>query len=79
MTFRKPNLFKDDERLKQARPGLPIICLHRLLQRFSMRQTKQNKGIIIILQMPAKHTKFSAVETRAVEPELKFRAPAPGI
>jgi len=34
-------LFKDDERQKQIRPGLQIISLHRRLQRFSMRQTKQ--------------------------------------
>jgi len=34
-------LFQGDERQKQIRPGLQIISLDRLLQRFSMGQTKQ--------------------------------------
>jgi len=42
---------------KNIRPGLQIISLHRLLQRFSMRQTTQ-RGY----HNPTDNTQFSAVE-----------------
>jgi len=47
---------------KNIRPGLQIISLHRLLQRFSMRQTTQRD-----CHNPTDtyyYTQFSAVEIR---------------
>ena len=49
------NLFEDDEMQKQIRRGLQIISMHRLVQRFSMHQTKE---IIKILQIPSTKPNF---------------------
>ena len=50
------------DKTKQMRPGLPILSLYRLLQRFSMHQTKQRD--YQKLADAYYNTYFSAVETR---------------